>query len=374
MRPSKHATVLVLAGSVLALLSLSASSAAPPAKAAPRDFFGIAPQTALTEQDAEYMRAGRIGSVRWAMSWESAQPTANGGFNWDGFDEVVEVAARHRLRVLPVLYGSPSWLTREETTLPVANARQRRAWAAFVQAAVERYGPRGSFWPERAQVGVDYSPPVPKLPIRTWQIWNEANFFYFTFPVSPSNYARTLRIASQAVKRVDPGAEVLLSGLFGDPTERGRRGMAAADFLEALYRVPGIKQRFDAVALHPYAVDAETLAELSEELREVVLDNRDPRAGLYITEMGWGSQNNFRQVAFEQGKSGQVRQLRDSYAYLLSNRGRLNLKGTYWFSWKDVRGSCSFCDSVGLFRSGLRFKPKPSWRAFVQITGGRPRP
>ena len=57
---------------------------------------------------------------------------------------------------------------------------------------------------------------------------------------------------------------MILSGLFGDPTAGGRRGMAAVDFLERLYRTPGIKSRFDGVALHPYAVDAETLEEMVE--------------------------------------------------------------------------------------------------------------
>jgi hypothetical protein len=90
--------------------------------------------------------------------------------------------------------------------------------------------------------------------------------------------------------------------------------------------------------------------------------------------MGWGSQNNFQHDAFEQGIQGQVRQLRGSYGYLLTNRTRLNLKQVYWFSWKDVQGLCDFCDSVGFFREGPRFKPKPSWRAFVALTGGRLRP
>ena len=122
--------------------------------------------------------------------------------------------------------------------------------------------------------------------------------------------------------------------------------------------MPGIKSRFDGVALHPYAVDAETLEELVEEFHEVAVENHD-RPALYITEMGWGSQNDFNHDAFEQGVQGQVRQLRDSYDYLLENRDRLNLKQVYWFSWKDAKGLCDFCDSVGLFREGPRFHPKP---------------
>jgi hypothetical protein len=90
--------------------------------------------------------------------------------------------------------------------------------------------------------------------------------------------------------------------------------------------------------------------------------------------MGWGSQNDFNQVAFEQGVEGQVRELRDAYDYLLANRARLDLKQVYWFSWKDLKGLCTFCDSVGLFKEGPRFKPKPAWRAFVALTGGKPRP
>jgi hypothetical protein len=262
----------------------------------------------------------------------------------------------------------------KSTTLPIDGSRARAAWAQFLSAAVERYGPGGEFWTQHAPGVVEYEPAIPRpLPIRTWQIWNEANFFYFDFPVSPQRYARLLTLSSQTIKASDPGAKVILSGLFGKPTASGSRGMSAADFLSALYRVPGIKSRFDGVSLHPYAVDTETLEELVEGIHEVTVENHD-RVGLYITEMGWGSQNDFNQVAFEQGVQGQVSELRDAYGFLLENQRRLNLKQVYWFSWKDAIGSCNFCDSVGLFRTGASFKPKPSWRAFVALTGGRARP
>ena len=150
--------------------------------------------------------------------------------------------------------------------------------------------------------------------------------------------------------------------------------MDAAEFLAALYRVPGIKRYFDAVALHPYAFHVDDLEALTEEMREDDLDNHDPGAALYITEMGWGSQNNSKVVAFEQGIQGQARELRGAYRYLIRNSGRLNLKGTYWYSWKDNQGACNFCDSVGLFREGAGFKPKPAWKSFVAFTGGRVRP
>jgi hypothetical protein len=337
---------------------------------APAGFFGVAPQTGLTLEDVRYMKAGGIDSVRLPMVWEAIQPFPNDGYHWSDFDKEVAMAARGRLHVLPSTGSTPGWLARKYTTLPVSNARQRGAWMAFLTAAVERYGPHGVFWIEH---GPGTAEPVPKMPITAWQIWNEPNFFYFAFPVSPSRYAKTLTLASKAIKRADPRADVVLAGLFGEPTAKGARGMPAAEFLDGVYRAPGIKTRFDGIALHPYAIDAEELAEMAEEMREATIENHD-RVPLYITEMGWGSQNDFEHDAFEQGVRGQVEQLRESYAYLLENRRRLNLKGTYWYSWKDLDGSCDFCDSVGLFHAGPRFKPKPAWHAFVAISGGRARP
>lgn len=370
----KHVKTIAL------LLALAAALLAPAAaQALPRGFFGIAPQTPLSDTDAAYMKAGGIDTVRWPINWGTVQPTRNGPFDWSSVDPAVAAAARRGLTMLPFIYGVPRWIAGKETTMPVLSGRARKAWRAFVTAAVDRYGAGGTFWAEHApgQAAVNYVPAVPRpMPVRTWQVWNEANFFYFAFPVSPSRYAQLLRLTHGAIKAADPRAKVMLSGLFGDPDESGRRGMDATEFLDSLYRVRGIERYFDAVALHPYAFHVDDLEALTEEMREVVVDNGDRRTDLYITEMGWGSQNNSKVVAFEQGIRGQARELRGAYRFLIAKRHKLNVKGTYWYSWKDnpEYTACSFCDSVGLFRAGAAFRPKPAWRAFVAVTGGRVRP
>ena len=89
----------------------------------------------------------------------------------------------------------------------------------------------------------------------------------------------------------------------------------------------------------------------------------DRRAGLYLTEMGWGSAYDPRAVAFEVGLHGQARELRAAYALparqprpAAAAAGRLvHLEGR-------CPGACNFCDSSGLFRQGERFRPKPAWR------------
>jgi hypothetical protein len=369
------ATALLLAALATALFAGTQAGSAKTPPRAPKTFFGIGPQQPFSDKDLEYMKAGGIGSIRMLVSWPATQPTEKGPYEWGGIDLAVEEASRRGLRILPFVYGLPRWLGADERRLPVDSGRQRKAWTGFLEALVRRYGPGGEFWAQHSPGAVQYQTEAINrpLPIRDWQIWNEVNFFYFAFPVSVPRYARLINISGPAIKRVDPSANVVLSGLFGEPKQRGNKGMNATDFLDRLYAYPGIKSRFDSIALHPYAVYAEDLEEMIEGVHEVTVENRD-RPGFYVTELGWGSQNNFQQVAFEQGPRGQVEQLRSSYQYMLENRGRLNLKAAYWFSWKDLKDSCTFCDSVGLFREGPKFRPKPAWHAFLTFTRGKPRP
>ena len=333
----------------------------------PKDFFGIAPQTELTERDLDWMRHGRIDAIRLDVSWASTQPTPR-GFDWSRFDNVVRLAAQEGIEVLPFLYQVPAWIGRRPDRLPIDTLRKRKAWAKFVRAAVSRYGPGGDFWDEHGPGSLD---PLTPLPIRDWQIWNEENFFYFTKPASPQRYARLVKISHRALRAVDPRARLILGGLFAHPKQRYPRAMTAEKFLRALYRVPGIKRSFEGIAIHPYAARAKRLPGTLRPLRRIARQNGDGRTGIWITEMGWGSQGRGG-MAFEKGLKGQARELRIAYRFLTSRAGRqLNVKQVFWFSWKDRRGGCSFCDSVGLFRRGPGFSPKPAWAAFTRFSGGR---
>ena len=351
---------------VLPLLAIVLACALPATSGAavPKRFFGIVPQTQLTDRDTTRMRRGGVDSIRVAVPWSLVQPSATGGFNWVQVDQAVRAAARDHLEILPFVYESPAWVAGRGTALPVKTERQRKAWTRFLRAIVRRYKPRGTFWrnlPDR----------VPRVPIRNWQIWNEENFFYFAQPASPVKYARLLKISARAVRSTHPGANVIAGGLFADPKETPPRAMDAVAFLRRLYRVNGIKRSFDGVALHPYAANVHALAAHTSAIRRVMRRAGDRRSGLWLTEIGWGSEAN-SPVSFEVGLRGQARMVTGAYRYLLRKRRALNLKRVYWFTWRDVRPApCNFCDSSGLFRAGRDLRPKPAWFAFTRVTGGR---
>jgi hypothetical protein len=108
----------------------------------------------------------------------------------------------------------------------------------------------------------------------------------------------------------------VLGGLFSNPGEaRIRRGprqaYTAREFLQLMYaRVPGIKSKFQGIALHPYTGTYKRLFPYVEEVRQVLEANRDAGKGLWITEMGWSSQpRRSKQDGFAKGPQGQAAQL-----------------------------------------------------------------
>jgi hypothetical protein len=316
------------------------------AAGAPRVFWGMGPQTAVAA--SEYGRMRRIGvdSVRTILYWPSIQPAAGEGFQWGPFDALVKVTARRGLEVFPVLYGTPRWLAGDARTLPVRSRRQKRAWSRFLKAAVNRYGPQGSFW--------QANPGLPKRALRRWQVWNEPNYFYFAKPVSPGRYASPLKVSARALRAADRGAQVIFGGLFGRPPQGPPLAYSAESFLRRVYAVRKAKAAFDAVALHPFAPTAGHLPGIIGDVRRVMRARRDGRTGVWITEIGWGSG---RGTAYEKGVRGQVRQLKRAFRLLLDRRRAWQIRRVYWFSWEDVVGSCSFCDSTGLVRRSGRAKP-----------------
>ena len=211
------------------------------------------------------------------------------------------------------------------------------AWKLFVQAAVARYGPKGSFWAE--------NPVVPKRPIRTWQIWNEENFKYFVAQPNPAEYGKLVKLSYAAIKGVDPGAQILLGGLFARPkeallTRKPPLAYFATDFLEQMYkRRPASRSKFNGVALHPYTTRYQELTPDIEELRAVLTHNHDAGKGLWITELGWSSKPPSPTNNFAKGTAGQAAQLKGAFSLLESKQAKWKIQRVFWFSVDDQAGS-----------------------------------
>jgi hypothetical protein len=385
LRTTRKTAALALALTLMAAMAFATTAQAVPAK-----FWGVVPQTSLTTEQFQRLGRGGAESVRVPLGWADMQPQSGGAINWSGVDDVVEKAARAGIDVLPTISGAPTWAvptaavpggggSRAAAYLPTKGAAAA-AWKSLLSEAVARYGPNGSFWASH--------PGVPVKPIRTWQIWNEPNFKYFVARPNPAEYGKLVKLSSSALKSVDPGAQVVLAGLFSQPKGaryvrivNGKKKVVnptnvnyfASYFLEKMYKAnPGIKSKFAGVSLHPYTGSWKYLTPEIEEVRKVLTANGDARKGLFITEIGWssGPPKSDGTNSFAKGPAGQARELKLSFRLLKSKQRAWRIQRLYWFSVDDAENVCNFCDGSGLFGPG--FTPKKSWFEFVKFTGGQP--
>lgn len=338
--------------SVLAsALVVSSALAAPP----PPGFFGVSPQQPLRPGDLSRMQ-GVVGTVRIPVYWWQCEPAPD-EYDFGALDAEIAAAAEHGIRVLPVVYGTPSWLS-PQAARPPLGARASSAWRSFLRALVSRYGNGGELWRERKR----------QLPVERWQVWNEPNFMVFWKPhPNPAAYARLLRTSAQAIHSSDRRAKIVLGGVA--PVNAGVKTWV---FLQQLLRTPGIGRDFDFVALHPYSASRAELDYQVRNARRAMAQAGFGRVPLIVTELGvasWGSYPS----TFVKGPEGQARFLEAAYDRLLQMRRRWHIAGVDWYTWRDqslADPTCSFCQGAGLL--GLDGKPKPAWWAYrrtVKLAG-----
>lgn len=352
-------TSSVLAAALLVATALLAAPSGAAAARVPPWFIGVSPQVHPNERDFALMRSSGLRRVRLPLYWssvESANPYTERP-DWSSFDRGLRLAARHGMLVLPFVWGTPSWLAPELLVEP-GTRRQLRAWASFLRRAVRRYGPRGIFWRQ--------NPELPYAPVRDWEIWNEQNLVTWGL-VSPRRFARLIRVSGRVLLRTDPGARLILGGLFGRPLQVPPNARSDG-FLARLYREGDVKRWFDGVALHPYVSEATAIRGQIRDLRRVMRFYGDEGTPIYLTELGWGSDGH--ESRWERGLRGQARQLDRAFAMLLRHRRAWRIGGVWWFSWVDMPGACQFCDSSGLLT--VEREAKPSWYRFNAWTGGDP--
>ena len=381
LKASRKARALTAVSAVVLALGVFAASAG----AVTAKFFGVVPQSNLSQEQFTTLKQGGVKEMRVAMIWGGMQPTRGGAVNWTEFDNQVERAAKSGIELLPFIVGTPAWVVpsvnvpgapgaKAPARLPVSGSAAT-AWSTFLKAAVGRYGTNGTFWAEH--------PTVPVKPIKAWQIWNEPNFKYFVAKPNPAEYGKLVKLSATAIKSTDPTAQVVLAGLFAKPAGarylNGKKVMHATSpnyfasyFLEQMYKTnPGIKSSFQGVALHPYVARYRQLPQEIEELRGVMTRAGDAAKGLWVTELGWSSEPpQGPSNVFAVGTSGQARELKGAFALLKADAAKFRLQHVYWFSVDDSPGTCNFCDGSGLFKSP--FVPKKSWTEFTKFTGGTP--
>jgi hypothetical protein len=342
--------------------------------AVPQGFVGVdvdgpmfAPDTPVDfGSQLKSMVANGVQSIRVAFNWAAAQPYKTDAdvpadqkpqftdvrgvpTSFQVTDMIVGDAARERLTVLPTVLYAPQW-DAVDNRYGVDTPRQYGPYAAYLTALIGRYGPHGSFW--RANPG------IPKMPVRSWQVWNEPNLNYYWRQPFASSYVSFLRTAHAAIKKADPGAQVVLGALTN----------TAWKSLAQMYRIRGTRGLFDVVAVNGFTrVPAEVMLYMVY-VRRAMARFGDGAKPLLATEISWPSAKGRTHAKFDfiTTQAGQARNIATLLPLIGQQRLALHLIGFYWYTWMgDETANVTPFSFSGLlaFRDG-KVAVKPALAAF----------
>jgi polysaccharide biosynthesis protein PslG len=317
-----------------------------PRAGAPPGFLGMVAEDAFARPGAyrsrslDRVREAGAGLVRQTFDWTLIEHSP-GRYYFPYYDRFVAALAERGLRLLPILFNPPPFRSsappraRRRGTYP---PRRFADLGAFGAVLARRYGPGGSFWRSR--------PRLPQLPVRSWQIWNEPNVPVY-WPPGPdaAAYARLLRVTGQAIKRVDPGAEIVTAGLA-----ESELGVPLQSYLEGMYEA-GAAGTFDVLALNPFAPDARGVLGVVHAARRVSAAHGD-FTPVWITEFGWATGGP--PSAFRVGEGEQADLIEETLVELASRRRELQLRGVIYFNWRDSLPYQGGRDFFGLHTGLLR--------------------
>lgn len=365
-RAAPHLTVRALAAlaavAVLAAGCGSDDDGSKPREAGPLppDYVGVvaddfaAGDTAYKRRAAARMADSGVQIVRQSFDWALLEPVP-GSFNPEGYDDFVRQLALRRIRVLPVLLNPPP----HRSTAPATGAergnyppRDFAEFGDFAAQLVRRYGPGGDFW--RAE------PSLPRVPIRSWQIWNEPSLPVYWRPrPDAAEYARLVRVTAAAIRRVDPAAEIVSAGI-----PESRLGVPFSEYVNDMFDAAA-GSAIDTLAVHPYARDAAETLDAVAAARDL-LRRRGFDTPIWVTEIGWA--NGGPPSPFTVGGAGQANRIREVLPALAARRGTLGLRGIVYFSWQDAAGVYQGGRDFFGLHTGLHYadgRPKPAYGAFV---------
>ena len=336
-------------------------------------------------------KAAGFTGIKQQVPWRAIE-VGPGAYTWFQVDRIVEAARRHGLDVLLSVYAAPAWLRRVQPRgnridVPEFDRTEslQEWWDRFKEF---HEGPPANFEDYGHFMELIASRYGDK--VQAFELWNEANLAAnWDASVSPGEFVELVAVGYRGVKRGNPNATVIVGGLA--PTGVNLEGVAMDDvrYLEAMYQYRDgmIRDYFDKLGVHSYGYnnapndtpDNYTTTSTTykhhwsfffrrfEQHWDVLQRYDDTRKRIWITEMGWTTQNSHPDFAFgaDVSEEDQARYLVEAYQLV---------KEQYWYVEGLVIFNLNFANHVVPRDSAYSFsildknlQPRPAYLALLAL-------
>ena len=298
----------------------------------------------IIEDDLDLLNQTGIDLLRISFGWDGIENSKD-QYDWLFWDQFVSSAVDdHGITLIPYICYTPLW---NSTNDDIDNfwhypPKDYDEFGEFVFDLVNRYKDR----------------------IKTWELWNEPDIQIF-WAGDQDEFAKLIRIGSEAVRRADPEAKVVLGGLAHDP-----------DWLESLFRDHGVSPYVDIVNMHNYYETwaDKPLEEVDDYINRVahIVDLYGDGQTLWMAEVGYSTFRDSAYVsdsysayyAYEHTPEYQAVDLIRRISIALATE---KLSALAWYEIKDLNQGE---DTIGDFGNNgnlgivqANYTPKPAQRA-----------
>lgn len=300
--------------------------------------------------------------VRVEISWRSierneAEPPS---YDWSSADLAFSAARLDAgaLSLIATIVTNPDWAATYSNG-PI-NPDELDSFAAFVQAAVERYDGDG----------VQDAPGSPV--VRHWEFYNEPDALIGqgsepNWGGEGAQYAHMLSVAYPAVKSADPGGQVLIGGLAYDWFE-DQNGHFDRQFLDDVLAAGG-GDYFDFMNFHVYPVfwnnwtdhESPSLLEKAAYIMDKLADYEYPDKPFVVTEAGWHSNVPEDPNALAGDPEDQARFVVELFTQSMAAGSEFMI----WWMLYDTGGTYQYDN--GLVTNGSSPESKPAFLAFQVV-------
>ena len=204
---------VALAGLVTAGLGLSTTPVTASADA-PFGFIGVSAEEVFWDTDAyqeqmlSQMQANGITELRQIWRWSNIEQVRGAARLSRSTTASTLAAARHNIRVLPIVGGEVPWATSRppgDERRCLFPPRNNADFANHLRQVVERYGPNGALWQRAPRASLVRAHSLADL--------ERAEYGHVLgLQAERQGYTELARVAANAIHSIDPDASIITAG------------------------------------------------------------------------------------------------------------------------------------------------------------------